>query len=380
MEKICFVAASPLSLRIFMRDHMLRLSEKYEVTAIANFSNEDLLGDWLPGVRLVSIPLARKISLLSDFIALIELWLFFRREHFDVVHSLTPKAGLLTMIAAKWSGVPKRIHTFTGQVWVTRKGIARTLLKNADCLISLIATNILTDSFSQRDYLEKQLIVRPGCVEVLGNGSIKGVDLDVFCYDVKIRKSIRMDLGIPLNDCVILFVGRLSLDKGVLDLAKAFSTLMAYHNSAWLVMVGPDEEGIIVDFERQCGDSLNRVRRIEFTKHPENFMAASDILVLPSYREGFNNVIIEAAACCIPAVASRIYGIADAIEENITGLMHEPGDVVALRDCLRLFCENESLRIKMGLAAHNRVKENFSKDLVANAFNDFYSKLLEVNH
>ena len=376
MKKLCFVTASPLSLRVFMRNHMLRLAERHEVTAVADFSAEDLSTDWLPGVRLVSIPIARQISLLADLRATGALLRFFRREHFDVVHSVTPKAGLLAMIAARLAGVPHRIHCFTGQVWATRKGLGRAILKCADRVVAASANHILTDSVTQRQFLESEEVVYRGQAEVLGAGSISGVDIKRFRPDDEIRKRIRAEWGVPTNACLLLFVGRLNRDKGVLDLAQAFAELARDHDDIWLVVIGPDEAGISNEFERLCGNAFSRVWRGNYTATPEHAMAAADIFVLPSYREGFGGVVIEAAACGVPAVVSRIYGLTDAVEENVTGLMHPPGDVVALRDCLKWLCTNSTLRLKMGNAARTRVQADFSMHTVTAALVAYYETLL----
>lgn len=376
MKKICFVTASALSLRAFMRNHMLCLTERYEVTAVANFSAEDLNGDWLPGVRLVSIPIARQINLLADLRALIALLRFFRNERFDIVHSVTPKAGLLAMTAARLAKLPHRIHCFTGQVWATRKGLAREALKCADRVTVANATYILADSISQREFLEKERVVYQGQAEVLGAGSISGVDLERFRPDEVIRKRVRAEWGIPPNVCVLLFVGRLNRDKGVLDLAQAFAKLTLDRDDIWLVVVGPDEAGISNEFERLCGNTLSRVRRINYTATPEYAMAAADVFVLPSYREGFGSVVIEAAACGVPAVVSRIYGLTDAVEENVTGLMHSPGDVAALCDCMKRLCTDSALRLGMGNAARIRAQADFSMHTVTSALVSYYEKVL----
>lgn len=375
MKKLCFVTASPLSLRAFMRNHMLRLAERYEVTAVADFSPEDLSNDWLPGVRLVSIAIARQIDPMSDLRALVVLQRLFRREGFDAVHSVTPKAGLLAMTAARLAGVPHRIHCFTGQVWATRMGLVRVLLKSADRMIAVNANHILTDSVSQCEFLEREGVVRSGQAEVLGSGSISGVDLERFRPDEEMRKRIRSDWDVPLNGCLFLFVGRLNRDKGVLDLAQAFAQLARDRDDVWLMVVGPDEAGIGKDFERACGKALARVRRVDYIATPEHAMAAADVFVLPSYREGFGNVVIEAAACGVPAVASRIYGLTDAVEEDVTGLLYTPGDIMALRDCLQRLCCDSALRFRMGTAARDRVKEYFSMYSVTAAHLAYYEKL-----
>lgn len=376
MKKICFVTASPLTLRVFMRNHIRCLAKQYDVTAVANFSMEDLQGEWLPGVRLVSIPIAREINLWADLRALAAIFYLFRSGQFDVVHSVTPKAGLLAMTAGRLAGVPHRIHCFTGQVWATRKGFGRTLLKIADRVISTNANRILTDSQSQRAFLETESVVREGRALVLGAGSIAGVDLDRFQPNINVRERMRTEWGIPSDACIFLFVGRLNRDKGVLDLARAFSDLAHERDDVWLVIVGPDEAGIVREFEAICGAQLPRVVRIDFTPAPEKVMAASDVLVLPSYREGFGTVVIEAAACGLPAVVSRIYGLTDAVEENVTGLMHPAGDVEALRLCLWQLCSNRELRHRMGNAALVRVKADFSMQSVSSALVAYYDKLL----
>lgn len=376
MKKICFVAASPLTLRVFMRNHMLRLAERYEVTAVANFSAEDLNGDWFPGVRLVSIPIARQINLLADLRALVALLRFFRSERFDAVHSVTPKAGLLAMTAARLAGLPHRIHCFTGQVWATRNGLGRVLLKSADRVVAGIANHALADSVSQREFLESEAVVHRGQVEVLGAGSIAGVDLERFRPDEEVRRRIRAEWGVPHNACLLLFVGRLNRDKGVLDLAQAFAELNLDRDDIWLVVVGPDEAGVSNEFERLCGNASSHVRRINYTATPEHAMAAADIFVLPSYREGFGSVVIEAAACGVPAVVSRIYGLTDAVEENVTGLMHSPGDVAALCDCMKRLCTDSALRLRMGNVARIRAQADFSMHTVTSALVSYYEKVL----
>lgn len=376
MKKVCFVTAVPLTLRVFMRNHILKLAERYQVTVVADFGANDLTDDFFPGVEKVPISIARQIQPLSDLLALIALIRLFRRERFDVVHSVTPKAGLLAMTAARIAGVSHRVHCFTGQVWATRTGLGRMLLKNADRMIVANANYILTDSGSQRQFLERERVVRPGQAVVLGAGSISGVDLERFSPNEIVRKKIRMEWGVPQNACLVLFVGRLNRDKGALDLARAFAELSRECEYIFLAVVGPDEAGIGNEFDRLCGTAASHVRRFDYTARPEDVMAAADVFVLPSYREGFGSVVIEAAACGIPAVVSRIYGLTDAAEENVTGLMHLPGDVPALADCLKTLCTDSALRLSMGTAARERAKALFSMHIVTAQLIGYYEQLL----
>lgn len=366
-----------MTLRAFMRNHLLNLSARYDVSAIADFTPDDLSGEWLPGAQLVPVPIARQISPRADWRALLALVHHFRAEHFDVVHSITPKAGLLAMSAARLAGVPHRIHCFTGQVWATRQGLGRSLLKSADQIIAANATHILTDSHSQRAFLESEGVVRKGRAEVLGQGSISGVDLERFYPDDGARKKIRDELGVPQQACLLLFVGRLNRDKGVLDLAQAFARLASHNDDVWLAMVGPDEGSIGARFENLCGDAMAHVLRIDYTPTPEHYMAAADVFVLPSYREGFGSVVIEAAACGIPAVASRIYGLTDAVEEGATGLLYPAGNIAALHESLAQLCRDHALRTRMGEMARARAATDFSMTSVTAALLAYYEKILD---
>jgi glycosyltransferase involved in cell wall biosynthesis len=379
-KKVCFVTASPLTLRAFMRNHLLSLAVHYDITAVADFAQEDLSGDWLPGVRLVPLKIERQISLSADLRALLELQRLFRKESFDVVHSVTPKAGLLAMTAGRLAGVPHRIHCFTGQVWVTHRGFWRMLLKTADKIVAVNANHLLTDSFSQRSFLENERVVRRGLTDVIGSGSISGVDIDHFRPDEKLRDLFRAKLGVPPKAILLMFAGRLNRDKGVLDLARAFSELSHIHPVIWLLVVGRDEGDISHEFGQLCGVALSRVLRVDYLPTLMHAMVAADILVLPSYREGFGTVVIEAAACGVPSVVSRIYGLTDAVQENVTGLMHPPGDVKALIDCLQILCSDAILRRTMGKAALGRARANFSMHTVTASLVAYYDGLLKLDH
>ncbi len=376
MKKVCFVTAAPLTLRAFMRNHLLALSARYEISAVADFSPEDLSANWLPFARLHPVAIARPISPRADLHALLALVRLFRAERFDVVHSVSPKAGLLAMTAARLAGVPHRIHCFTGQVWATSKGPGRWLLKNADRVIAANSNYPLADSHSQREFLERERVVAKGAVSVLGLGSISGVDLERFHPDFNLRQSMRAQLGVPDTACLLLFLGRLNRDKGIYDLARAFARLSRDSGAVWLALVGPDEAGVETRFNALCGDALARVVRVGYTTVPEQYMAAADVFVLPSYREGFGSVVIEAAACGVPAVASRIYGLTDAVDEGETGLLHPPGDVAALHETLARLCADSGLRASLGEKARIRAGAHFSMACVTAELLAFYEKIL----
>ena len=376
MKKLCYVATIPAAVNAFLRVHIQAAAEKYEVTVICNFADKHLL--YGLNARFILLPIKRKPSPLWDMLVIFQLYQIFQRERFDIVHSIMPKTGMLTMLAARLARVPIRIHTFTGQVWVTKQGVKRILLKWCDKLIATFATCILADSPSQRDFLINQRVITEDKVIVIGAGSICGVDPLRFRPDSEIRRTTRESLGIDQNSKVILFVGRLNRDKGVLDLAAAFDKISKENPDTVLLMVGAEEEIFFSDVEKICYEELDNLRYVSFTSTPENYMAAADIFCLPSYREGFGMTIIEAAACSVPVVASRIYGITDAVAEGKTGLLFMAGDVDALtKALLNLIVENE-LRQCMGNAARLRTLELFPSEKISNKLMLLYDKLSEV--
>jgi len=375
-NKICFVAAIELTICAFMVDHLKKLSRENRITVVVNTNNVDFLKPYDLDISVVPVKIERRPSPISDMVALCRLYRFFKREGFDSVHSITPKAGLLAMIASRLACVPVRIHTFTGQVWVARKGVKRWLLKSLDRLLAASATHILVDSPSQRDFIVSEGVVSGIKAKVIGDGSICGVDADRFTPDEKARKEIRKNLSIAESDIVFLYVGRLNRDKGLLILAQSFSKVSSDFPNAHLIMAGPDEEGMHEDMLSFCINCSKRIHFIGYTEMPEQYMAAADIFCLPSYREGFGIVVIEAASAGIPSIASRIYGVTDTIEDGITGLLFTPGNADELAGKMRSYLNSPSSIKEMGMAARKRTLSLYSKDRVTEATLEFYRKIL----
>ena len=376
LRSVCIVVSSPLTLRCFLLDHIGALSRIYRLTCIANCDDEKWLQHRGIDVPLLDFRIEREPSPVYDLKALWALVRYFRSNQFDVVHSVTPKAGLLAMTAATFARVPVRIHTFTGQVWANRSGLQRTLLKAFDTWLAAMATHILVDSESQRAFLLREGVFGVGKSRVLGHGSISGVDIERFRPDEQRRAEVRLSHNVPASAVAFLYLGRLKRDKGVLDLALAFSQFARVHEEAYLFIVGTDEDSLEAQIRQVCGNCSSRIRFSGFTDNPEIWLAASDVLCLPSYREGFGSAIIDAAAVGLPALGSRIYGITDAIVEGVTGLLHNPGDVNELAAKMRILVEDGGLRKILGSAARERAHRNFTKQSVIAALLEFYAQTL----
>ncbi|MDP3119216.1 MAG: glycosyltransferase family 4 protein [Sulfuricurvum sp.] len=375
MKKICYVATIPAVVHSFLRVHIQAAAEKYDVTVICNETDKYLLEGL--NAHIIFLPITRNPSLWNDMMILFRLFSLFRREKFDIVHSIMPKTGILSMLGAWLARIPVRIHTFTGQVWVTKYGIKRFLLKWFDTLIGNFATCVFIDSPSQRDFLVNENVLSKEKTTVIGAGSICGVDTQRFVPNAHIREKIRNELEIAHDSKVILYVGRLNRDKGILDLATAFEIIANNCPRAVLLLVGTEEDVSFNQIQEICRPHTGHLHYIPFSSTPEHYMAAADIFCLPSYREGFGMTIIEAAACEIPTVASCIYGITDAVDDGTTGVLFTAGDTASLTQVLLRLINNQDLCREMGKASRKRALELFESQLITKEMLSAYEMFLK---
>lgn len=374
-RKLCYVATIPAVVHAFLRAHIQLAAEKYEVTVVCNAVDKHLLNGLK--ANLILLPIVRRPSPWQDLLVLFKLIELFRRERFDIVHSHMPKTGLLGMLAAWISGIPIRINTFHGEVWATRKGWRRLMLKRLDKFVGWLATDILLVSFSQQNFLERERVLPAGKSIIIGAGSICGVDPLRFYPNLETRATVRESLGVSQEATVLLFVGRLNRDKGVLDLAAAFDAIAKDYPGVVLVLVGTEEDVCFSRIREICRAESGRLHYVNFTLTPERYMAASDIFCLPSYREGFGLTLIEAAACGVPAVASRIYGISDALDDGRTGLLFTPGDVGDLTRTLKKLIVEVEFRQQLGEAARIRALDLFASEDITQEMIALYDRLIE---
>lgn len=349
-----------------------RLPQDFEVTVVGQ--SVSAYRDTYPGIRWIDLNLNRKVAPLSDLRALLALCRIFISIKPDIVHSIMPKAGLLTAIAGFLCRVPVRLHTFTGQIWATRHGLARGFYYAVDWLINALNSVCLTDSPSQSAYLlEHGISHAGGALSVLSNGSLSGVDMQRFHADAEVGATIRSELRIPADAVVFLFLGRMNRDKGVLDLAQAFAAVNDAR--AHLLLAGPDEEGVVANVRAIASTCSDRIHCVGFASRPEDYMAAADLFCLPSYREGFGSVVIEAAALGVPAIGTRIPGLVDAIADGYSGVLFPPGDIDALAAIMRDALDHPEKYRQMGANARNRVEQTFSAPVLYDALKDLYRDL-----
>jgi len=365
-KKLVVVSTTPKMVRFFLLNHISYFSEAYDITVLSNYNEQsEILNVLSENVKQYNIPIVRDIKLYMDIKALFLLIIFFYREKPFVVYSISPKGGGLSMVSAWLMRVPIRIHTFTGQVWVNKKGVVKHFLRFIDKLTSLCATTIFVDSLSQRNFIVENKVVSKEKTIVIGDGSISGVDLTRFFPSISIRNKIRAIMNIDQLSIVFLFVGRLKRDKGVFELTNALVNVSNKIGHVQLWLVGDDEDNVQSELECIVKSQQCIVKFIPYVTDPEKYMQAADVFCLPSYREGFGSTIIEAAACAIPSIGSRIYGVIDAIVDGRTGILVEKKNVEDLSKAMLRLAHDHQLRTKMGVYARNRAIEKFDANIIS---------------
>ena len=375
-KKICFITAVSISAHAFLRGHMQALREHFAVHYVCNATQDEVAA--LPVDEFYSVPIERGLSPFKDIRALHILYKYFKAQKFAVVHSVTPKAGLLTALAGWMARIPVRIHIFTGQVWATQKGFMRRLLKAMDRIIVRLDTHILVDGISQRSFLEKEGVLKPGQAIVFGDGSISGVDTVRFAPDGALRTEIRHKLGIKDDTLVYIFVGRLTRDKGIAELLDAYDRLASESGDVFLLLVGWDEGNYMSDLSKWPHIGKSNFFYWGATPTPEQVLNAGDVFVLPTYREGFGSSVLEAACIGLPAITSDAYGVLDAIVEGQTGLRCKVADIQSLYGHMAYFNEHRDKAKSMGRQSRERVLRDFSAERITMFWEDFYLSLLNM--
>ena len=366
------LATTPFAANPFLGPHAAVLATFCSVSLCTNTLASSVSNEFRQCAKVFHVDFERRISPLRDIRSFFQTFLLLRRERPDAIHSITPKAGLIAMAAGFLARIPHRHHTFTGQIWANRRGLGRIFLKLFDRVIAGFSTQLFADSVSQCHFLEQENIVGAGKITVLGPGSMAGVNLDRFKSDLIARHRIRELIGISESTCLFLFVGRLTKDKGIEDLLLAFDKVFSMNADVALCLIGPDEEGL----SERVQQAHPHVHWFGEAQTPERYMAAADVLILPSYREGFGSVIIEAAACGIPTIAYRINGVIDAVDEGVTGILVIPGEIDSLAMSMHDLSDGELSRVVLGKRARSRVEENYSSKVVSAAWLNFYRKVL----
>ncbi|OIO72254.1 MAG: glycosyltransferase family 1 protein [Zetaproteobacteria bacterium CG_4_9_14_3_um_filter_49_83] len=350
------------------------LSQGMDVTVITSAGEELHRLEQHERLHVIILNMYRKPKPWQDLKAIKSLWFLFRDEQFDIVHSFQPKAGLLCAIAGKLAGVRCRFHTFTGQAWLSQHGLMRLVMRSSDRWIVRLMTHCYADSATQREFLIAEHIASEHRLSVMGSGSVGGVNLNRFRPDrwgQQAKLDILDSLEVRRDSKIVTFIGRITKDKGVDELLLAFSRLPQSKQKVDLLLVGPmdGDQG----YEERVRE-MKHVHWLGYQSEPEKFLAVSHVFCMPSYREGFGTVVIEAAAMSIPCVGTDIPGLRDAVENQQSGVLVPVKNVDALYKALENFITDDAMRIKMGEYARARAERLFSSELVSEHFIDEYHR------
>jgi len=380
--KICRIASIPYFLVSQLKEQGEYLSEQGMKVNMVSSDGPEITS--LVNCKIIHkiIDIRRKIDIKHDLIALIKLIIYFKKNKFGIVHSSTPKAGLLTAIAGFVAKTPIVLHTFTGQQWINERGIVYYVSKLSDRIIGFLNTRCYADSESQMLFILNECLIKKDKIKVIGFGSLAGVNMDRFNpskYSIVEKTQLKNGLSVTDDTIVIIFIGRITKDKGVLELLRAFTKLRAnLEKNIAILIVGPREESNDDAVEEEISSLLETigVHCVGYTESPEDYLAVSDILCLPSYREGFGTVVIEAAAMMVPTVGTTINGLIDAVEKGVTGLLIPVKNEEALYNALVNLINNPVRREKMGKMARIRCKSNFDSNFVNSLVASEYKNLL----
>lgn len=376
--KILRVTTVPGSLATFCLGLLRELQEQdgYEVVAVSSPGDAMREIEEREGVRTVAVPMERHISPFRDLKSLFGLIRVFRREKPTMVHSMTPKAGLLSMMAAWVCRVPVRVHTFTGLVFPTATGLTQKILILTDRITCACATHIVPEGEGvKKDLIDYSITKKP--MKVLGHGNVRGIDLahynpglpEVQTGAAKIRKP-----GI----FTFVFVGRLVRDKGINELVDAFERLKKEYPATRLLLVGRQEPELD-PLKPETIAKIDNNKNIEAVGQQSDvrpWLAASDAFVFPSYREGFPNVVIEAGAMALPSIVTDINGSREIIIEGKNGTIIPPRDAGALYQSMKSFLEQPDKRTQMASNARPLVASRYEQSYVRHCLKEYYKEIL----
>jgi glycosyltransferase involved in cell wall biosynthesis len=330
-------------------------------------------------VRVVPLPMQRAIRPFHDLVALWRLYWLFRTERPQIVHSITPKAGLLSMIAAKYARVPIRIHTFTGLIFPSKKGLFQKLLILMDKVLCWHATHIFPEGNGVKQDLEKfKITSKP--LKIIANGNVNGIDLDYFNVEnvnIEEKQKLKNELNILSEDFVFIFVGRLVGDKGINELIEAFFKLPIPNTK--LLLVGPFES----ELDPLQPETINQINTnpniisVGFQSDVRPYFAVSDCLVFPSYREGFPNVVMQAGAMGLPSIVTNINGCNEIIVEGENGTIIPVKNVAAIVEAMQKMCSDIAYYKQLQQNARAMIQSRYEQRVVWEALLEEYRRVLE---
>ena len=378
--KLVRVTTVPISMDKLLHGQLRFMSTYFEVVAISSDSAYLERVGVREGVRTFPIDMSRKITPLADFLAICKLYFFLRKEKPLIIHSHTPKAGLVAMIASKLAAVPHRLHTVAGLPLLETKGFKRSILNWVEKLIYVCATNVYPNSFGLQEIIVQNKFCHSSKLKVLGNGSSNGIDIEYFnpsLYTESQNLSLRQQLHIGPSDFVYVFVGRLVSDKGINEMVAAFERHQTQHPLSKLLLVGDYEADLdpLLPNTLQAIQTNDAIITTGFQADVRPYLALSNALVFPSYREGFPNVVMQAGAMGLPCIVTDINGCNEIIKEGVNGVIVSVKNTDNLLLFMNEFVDNSQLFNQLQANSRAMIATRYNQQVIWEAIKKEYIQL-----
>ena len=387
MKKLIRITTVPLSLKVLLKGQLrFMASNGFDVKGVSSEGEELREVHENEGIAVEAITMSRKITPFQDLKSLWEMWNFLIKEKPQIVHTHTPKAGIIGMLAARLAGVPHRLHTVAGLPLMEATGTKRKILNFVERLTYSSATRVYPNSKGLYDFILQNNFTQSNKLKIIANGSSNGIDTTFFSPDQVTeteRVTLREKLNIQPDDFVFVFVGRIVSDKGINELIKAFSELQAAENNEpagiKLLLVG----GLENDLDPLNSETLAEINQnkdiisVGFQQDVRSFFAIADALVFPSYREGFPNVVMQAGAMGLPSIVSDINGCNEIIIEGENGLIIPSKNVEKLKEKMLTLAKDKNLYTKLKGNSRRMIENRYEQSVVWNALLEEYEGLLQ---
>ncbi|AKQ39500.1 glycosyl transferase family 1 [Riemerella anatipestifer Yb2] len=379
-RKLFRITTVPVSLDVLLKgQHRFMSKQGFEVVGVSSSGQNLEAVEKNEGIRTVSIEMSRKITPFQDLKSLWQMWLLLRKEKPCIVHTHTPKAGLIGMLASKLAGVPIRLHTVAGLPLMEAIGGKRKVLDFVEKLIYACATKVYPNSKGLYDFIVEQRYTSVDKMSIIANGSSNGIDTTHFSpqqISEEVKKQLRKDLNIQDTDFVYIFVGRLVGDKGINELIEAFKQIQ--RPNIKLLLVGAEERGLdpLKEATIQEIENNKNIIAVGFQTDVRPYFAIADALVFPSYREGFPNVVMQAGAMGLPSVVSDINGCNEIIVNNKNGVIVPVKDVGSLGQVMQSIVEDNDFYLRLKENSREMVVGRYQQKVVWEALLQEYKQLL----
>ena len=384
-KKLFRVTTVPMSLKYLLKGQMAFMSKNgFNVTMISSDGQE--LNDVIENEKCahIIIPLTRKITILKDLKATYNLYKLISKEKPDIVHTHTPKAGIIGMLASYFARVPIRLHTVAGLPLMEVTGFKRIILNFVEKVTYKCSTKVFPNSYGLKKIILKHRFTSENKIKVIGNGSSNGIDTSYFnpeLFSIKDNEDLKTNLGIKKTDFVFIFVGRIVSDKGINELVEAFDKISLVEENIKLLLVGPFEDELdpLQKKTKLLINNNENIISVGYKNDVRPYFSISNCLVFPSYREGFPNVVMQAGAMKLPSIVSDINGCNEIIENNINGLVIKLKCVDAIYDAMIKITSDKSLFNKLRLNSRDSIKIKYEREVYWGLLLKEYESIINKN-